>query len=212
MSSDYTKATTSRASSVPRDELYLDHPPRGITMERTGDGTTVIRTRTHSPGAFPFIFFTLFWNGMTALFVAVAIDMTAEKLGMDARIFSEGVNHNFGWPLWLFWLFLTPFIAFGIYAFCSTVFSFLGRCEIRIGADEASVFTGIGPLGRTRRFSPQSVKFAGMKKTSESRDGDPVRSLLIEMKNGRQIIIPDLIKTRETWLAFALKKILARKK
>jgi len=207
MTNDYTNPKT----SVPRDELSLDHPPRGIRMERTADGGTVIGMRMFSAASFPILFFALFWNGIVSIFVAIAIAMTAARFGWDVG-FSPQMSGNPP-PLWFFWLFLTPFIAIGIATFIGALFGIFGRCEIRLGIGEGSVFSGIGSIGRTQRFSPQSIKSLDVNHSqSRSKNGHVTTHtrLVIEMNNGREIKFPGLGKMRETWLAFALNKILRR--
>jgi len=216
MTNDYT----SPQISVPRDELSLEHPPRGIRMERTVNGGTIIKIRLFSAAtAFPILFVTLFWNSIVSVFVALAIVLTASKFGYDLEFFSKMENASEGdsIPVWFFWLFLTPFIAIGLGLLYSTVFNIFGRCEIRLGSGEGSIFSGIGSIGRTQRFSPQSVKSLNLNespskfKTGKNGSGAPITThfrLVIEMNNGREIKSPDFGKIKGTWLAFALKKIL----
>ena len=210
MSNDYTKNSTTRASSVPRDDLHIDHPPRGITMERAPDGTTVFKARKFGAAAFGMLFFTVLWNGITSVFVCIAISMTADKFGWNLPFKGVDWNENAP-PLWGMWLFLTPFILVGIGTLFAAVYNFIGRAEIRVGADEGSVFKGIGSLGRTQRFAPQSVKAVewSQYQTRRSKGGTHTHTrFIIEMKNGREIKLPSLGKLRETWLCFALNKIL----
>jgi len=207
MSADYTKHTSNRAAAAPRDELHIDHPPRGIKMERTYDGTTVIRARTFSASAFGLLFFAVFWNSITSIFVAVAIAMTAAKFGFDTG-FNPKWENDSPPPLWLLWLFLTPFILIGLGTLGAVVFKLFGRCEIRLGAGGGSVFKGVGSLGRTQHFSPQSVKSVYLRTASYTVNRQAVYHWTIEMNNGREIKLPSIGKMRETWLAFALKKIL----
>ena len=193
-------------SNVPRDELHMDTPPRGITMERTYDGTTVIKARIFSSSAFGILFFTLFWNAITSVFVAFAIAMTAAKFGYDLGFGGEWEGSPP--PLWFFWLFLSPFIGVGLFMIYLTLFKFLGKCVIHINAGEGSLFKGIGLLGGTQRFSPQSVKSVVIGETSYQVNGHALSQLTIKMNNGREIKFPTLDIMHETWLAFALRKIL----
>ena len=213
MSTDYakdTQPTPRRASAVPCDELHIDHPPRGIKMWRDFDGATVINVRMFSRGAFGALLTTLFWNGITSIFVGEAISLTVAKFGIDFK-FLDGDWGGSPPPLWFFWSFLTPFIAIGLYMVYWTVFHFWGRLEIRLRANEGSFFKGFGSLGRTQRFSSQSVKSMGMNKSSYEINDEPVYNLAIKMNNGRIIKFPQLGTMRETWLAFALEKILGLK-
>lgn len=198
MSNDYI--------NIPDDELRIDWPPRGIKMGQAFEGTTVIKMRMFSRTSFAVLGVTLFWNGIVSLFVCAAIIMTAEKFGwtLPDWLFKFEDDGGGGMPWWGLWLFLTPFIAIGVWFIWTTIFSFLGQCIIRISTSEMSVYTGIGMLGRTRRFAPKSVKSIG-----RDDEGSHPR-IVIEMKNGREIKFPFFGKMRETWLAFALRKILNR--
>jgi len=210
--SNYEK-NLSTMRPILNDELSLDHPPRGIRMERLMDGGTVIRIRMFSAAqVLPILFITLLWNSIVSIFVAIPVSMTAATFGYDFGI-------SFQWnisppPLWFLWLFLSPFIAIGLFLLLSLVFNVFGRCEIRLGTGEGSIFSGIGSIGRTRRFALQSIKSLRLEE-SKTRDkrGNPVTThfnLLVEMNNGREIKSPDFGKVRGMWLVFALDKILGR--
>ena len=204
MPTDYTKTTITHAA-VPRDELNFDHPPRGIKMERTTDGGVVIKSRIFSGIAVFFIVFALFWNAITSVFVCDVLGRTAKKYGWDISlpdIMTSGTKMSLGGS----WLFITPFILVGIGTALAAIRGVFGKCVIAVSHDEASVFTGVGALGRTQRFNPQSVKRLG-RYHAYSQNNQPVYNLLIEMNNGREIKLPGFGKVRETWLAFALNKI-----
>jgi len=196
-------------NSVPDDNLYLDRPPRGIRMEREFDGTTVLRIRTLSSNVGFYIMFGLFWNAITSVFVCIAIGMTAARFGWnlpDYKLFKAGANDASSW--WGLWLFLTPFIAVGIGMIYAVIFNIFGKCVIRIGQGKGSVYTGIGPFGKTWYFSQQSVKEIDTHWTNVQVGGSQIHKLAIEMNNGRKIKLPSLNDMSETWLAFALGKIL----
>ena len=194
------------------DELSLDHPPRGIRMERSLEGETIIKIRLFSLVAFPIFFMALFWNSLTYLFAVSVIAKTSEKFGWGWNIspsFFE-VNKDTG-SLWFLWVVLVPFVAIGIFLFFFALSRFFGRCEIRLGASEGSVRSSIGSVGKTQRFVFRSVKSIAVRKVVD--DGDektPIR-MIITMNNGREIKFPYLIKVHETWLAFALNKLFNRK-
>jgi len=190
---DYTKMErqdTRHVAAIPRDELHSDHPPRGITIERTFDGGTVVKIRMFSWESFmSAIGITLFWNGLVSVFVWLAIKTSAILL----------------------WLFLTPFIAIGLALVFGLLFTVFGKSEIKITNAEGSVFTGIGPFGKTRRFAPKSVKRFGTreKQVTHWEGSSPVVHIpTIVMNNGREIKLPRLDSIRETWLVFALAQIL----
>jgi len=140
--------------------------------------------------------------------VAIAIGMTAAKLGYGMGFFTPDEPNETWKPVLIIWGFLIPFIAIGLFLIQKVAFDFLGRLEIRINTGEGSVFRGFGPLGRTQRFAPKSVKAIGMDKANEHEES--IDLLFIKMNNGRTIKFPSLNEMRETWLAFALRKLLGK--
>ena len=207
MSNDYTKDTVNHASPVPCDELRLDHPPRGIKMERTHDGATVIKVRMFSLLAFGDLAAALFCNFIVSTFVCHAISVTAARFGYDAQLMSGDWNDGSKPPWWFLWLILTPFIVIGFWLIYRTVFSFFGKVEVLLGPGEGSVFKGFGRFGRTQRFFPQAVKSVDWNQARIVFNNQNY-PLTIEMNNAREIKFPFLGKMRETWLDFALNKIL----
>ena len=205
--SNYEK-NISTMKPILNDELSLDHPPRGIRMERGMDGGTVIRIRFLSVAVLPILFFTLFWNGIVSLFVISVIAETAATFGWNVS-FSFFEIDGKSKPLWFLWLILTPFVVIGFWLIFYVLFKLLGRCEIRLGTDKGSVFSGIGLFGKTKHFTLKSVKTVGVLERPDT-DGTLPCSVAITMNNGREIRFPLLGKMRETWLAFALGKLLGR--
>ena len=195
------------------DELSLDHPPRGIRMEQTVDGGTAITVRMFGLISFVMLCATVMCIVFAFAFAGGIIAMIVEKCGWtmpDWLLFHSGSNGNVVPALVLFLL-----LALGIWLVWLTIFYFFGKCVIRLSYNEGSVFTGIGSLGRTRHFSPKSVKlFMADPVYSTEHTENVVTSYLIAIKmdNGHKIGLPDLYdRTQERWLLFALRKILDRK-
>jgi len=208
MSTDYTKATPRRASAVPRDEFQIDHPPRGIKLKQEYDGGTVIKIPLFSHVACGYLAFALIWNGFVYLMGGNTISAAVAKLGISVKIPCI-IPDGDGPPLW----FILIFAVIGLWLVFFSFFYLFGKCEIRLGAGEGSVFKGVGLFGRTQRFTQKFVKSVGICITgyhASRRSGykAPIYNLVIEMDNGRKIIFSHLGKTREKWLALALEKIL----
>jgi hypothetical protein len=210
---DYTNPRlpkNERNVPVPRDELDFDHPPRGITMERTCDGGVVIRVRLFTLlGLLGMIFVVLFWNGIVSIFIVENITDTAALLARDecagdgwARSFAiVGIAGR--------WLFMTPFIAIGVFLVLYFFVFLFGGCVVRLGADgRGSVCTGIGRVGWTRRFETQFVKAVRAHITVDPEENTSTRDLRIELSNGRNIKFPGISNMHEAWLVFAMRKIL----
>jgi hypothetical protein len=197
------------------DELHFDRPPRGVSMKQTPEGGTVIRVLLRSiAGAGFLLVFTVFWNGLLSVFLALAIQETARRFGWAVPDWLpmgggkwEGGHAP---PLLFLWLFLTPFICVGAGTAFAVFFSLFGHCAVRLEGDAGSVFTGIGALGRTQRFAPASVKTVHTGVTHNSKGADR-EYVVIEMNNGRKIKLPVINGIKRTWLIFALQKLLNRK-
>jgi len=187
---DYTKTPSpKRHAPVPRDELSLDHPPYGIKMERTLDGGTAIKIRVFDV------------SNVVVYFLAVLI-----ACGLVFMVFflEEKIEMYV-------WLILSPFIALALYVVWMTILHTFGRHEIRLGMGEGSVFTGIGPFGRTRRFSLQSIKTVKVHVSTcyddNGNEGTYYPQICFELNNGKKIKLLNLCKAHQAWLWFALKNL-----
>ena len=197
MSTDYTKETPRSASAV----LHMDHPPRGIKMWRDFDGATVIRARTFSSQAFFLLFLALVSLG------GFSSNLTSLQNQINSGLDSPSA-------FWNTYCYLAV-IASGIFTICAVAYNFFGKCEIRVGSGNDSVFTGVGPVGKTRRFISQGVKSIDLPESlkpalqgAKKKRRKWTDFVTIVMEDGTKIILPNLGDTRETWVAFALEKIL----
>jgi hypothetical protein len=157
---------------------------------------------------------SLFWNGIVSIFVLFAISGTLHVLGIPTPEWfpapkMNGDTMNSGMVLFL-WLFLTPFILIGsamIGAFLSAVG---GRTEVRLDANEGTVFVGIGPLGWKRRFNPRSIKDIRIKDSSyRDSDGDRQSKVRIRLEtaDGKEIEFGSMLRPdRMKFVAGALRK------
>ena len=220
MTHDYTKDPKSkRRASVPRDEFSLDHPPRGINMERTLEGGVAIRIRVFNPGYAGLYFLALLiLCGVLCMPVMVNAKDTAAlfKPGpVRVACATCGGCHAPDSPTWLgvagLWLVLSLFIALGPFLAWELILHALGRHEIRFGMGAGSVFTGIGPLGRTRRFLLRSIKAVKVHElTIHDEDGNESTyypHIRFELDNGKKISLLNLDPPLQAWLWFALKNL-----
>ena len=192
------------------DAPRIDHPPPGIRMEHALDGSTILRVRLSDATAYHMPLFALAWNGFLAFFIIFTRDLKWDIPGISFIAFLFGKDTSAGMQLPV-WLLLLPLIAVGLYLFSSAFRGLFGRCVIRLGMGEGSVFTGIGSFGKTKRFSLHSVTSVEVRKATRGIteiNGQPVCHLTLGMNDGSAITLPRLSKTRETWLAFALNKLL----
>jgi len=217
---DYKKSNT----PPPNDELSLDNPPRGVSIERTYDGTTVITAKRELislvPGVFCIIFAIIWSNGLLkpifGIIQAIIKKSRCHVPDWLSKITTEGyfefadsISDAFGggWlPLLGMALFFLPFVFAGFTIIGAALFFLFGKCVIRIGNGEGSIFKGVGVFGRTRRFATHSVKFIGVREESDG-EGGKSRYLCIEMINGRKLTIVFITEKRTAWLTFALNKL-----
>lgn len=118
------------------------------------------------------------------------------------------------WMSVFLWLFLTPFIAIGLGMICAFLFCVAGRTEVTISQTGADLYTGIGPLGRHRRFDARSVQEVRID-NQQWRDNDGERrrtaQIVVEMAEGKAIKFGSwLNEERRMFVTGALRKLLLR--
>lgn len=139
-----------------------NNPPAGAWYRNEGVETVIGATHRSLGTAFGALLAALFWNGIVSVFVIFALAGTLQHLGVSLPAGfpvpkSGGRPSPLGLILFL-WVFLLPFILIGL-AMVATVLSSLGgRTEVRVADSEAVVFTGIGPLGKRRRFPVSDIQ------------------------------------------------------
>lgn len=206
------------ASGVAVDEnVDFSRPPAGTWFQRNGDGMIVGATHRSLGQAFTLLFISLFWNGIVSVFLVLAAASTLGHLGISLPAWLPGgLAKPAHMPL-LFtiflWVFLTPFIAVGA-VLASTFLSCLaGRTELRVQGREGVLFTGIGPLGFSKRFATSEVKDVRIEdRRWRDSDGDSRRSTQIIIDTGLKPIKfgSMLTKERRQFLAGVVKKELVR--
>ncbi|MFM1770257.1 MAG: hypothetical protein RJA22_2786 [Verrucomicrobiota bacterium] len=140
----------------------VSRPPKGTWFRRQGLTVVAGGSLRSVTGVVGLLFFCLFWNGIVSVFVTMAAASTLRLMGAplpawfpEAKMDTGGM----GWGFTLFlWAFLTPFIAIGLAVAGGVVMSLGGRTEVTLQGGDSSVFTGVGPLGRRRRFDAREVQ------------------------------------------------------
>jgi hypothetical protein len=200
------------------DGVDLRHPPAGAWHRKDATGTVIGATH-RSPGAAAATFgISLFWNGIVSLFVLVAMAGTLRHLDVTPPAWfpapeMNGGDMGVGMTIFL-WLFLTPFILIGLVLMGAFLSCLGGRTEVRFGGSGGCVFTGIGPLGWSRRFDPRAVKAVRIDDQRwRDSDGDRRRNtrIVIETREGRLINFGShLSEERRKFVAAAARKALVR--
>jgi hypothetical protein len=197
------------SSGVTVDEnVDASRPPDGTWFQRNGAGTTIGSTHRSVGQAFGLLLVTLFWNGIVSVFVLMTLASTLKHLGLSIPYWFPAPNMNgkaipLGMTLFL-WLFLTPFIAIG-FAMLMAFFSCLaGRTELQIQGGQCVLFTGIGSLGRRKRFSISAVKDVRIEdKRWRDSDGDSRRNTQIVIDTNEKAIKFGSMLTNERRQFFA---------
>lgn len=140
----------------------LSQPPAGAWQRSDGMWRVIGATHRSLGMALGALAVAVFWNGIVSVFVLLALAATLRHLGVETPEWfpapkMNGDSMSVGMTIFL-WLFLTPFILIGGAMIAAFLSSLGGRTEVRVRSSEGVVFTGIGPLGWRRRFTPSAVK------------------------------------------------------
>ena len=112
-------------------------PPKHLSVETVIDGiapVTTVRFKRVSPLALFFIPFTCLWGGGS----------------MSGIYGSQIVKQEFNWQLSLFGL---PFLIGTVILVSSCLFMLFGKRVLTLSAGKGTYFTGVGPIGFTKRFT-----------------------------------------------------------
>ena len=197
-------------------ELKKSQPPSGVWERTTARGVAFGVSHRSILGALGALAMGLFWNGIVSVFVLINLASTLSLLGVSLPEWFPAPNMNeqaMGWGMTLFlWIFLTPFLVIGagfIGAFCMAL---AGHTEVRINATEGRVFTGVGPVGWPRKFTPHEVRHVTLS-DSKWRDRNGGRrtkqEIVLEMTNGDLLKLGAGMKEeRRSYLAALLQRTL----
>jgi hypothetical protein len=196
----------------------LTRPPKGVWHRPSGLGTTVGASHRSFGGAAVLLGFATFWNGIVSVFVALALSSTISLIGLKPPVWfpnpvMNGGVMGVGVTVFL-WLFLTPFILIGLAMMGGVLLCLGGRTEVYIRDWQGEIFTGIGPIGRRRKFKTETVKDVRIEdKQWRDSDGDRRRSteILVEMTDGKPLKFgSSLAEDRRQFMAAALRKSLIK--
>lgn len=197
-------------------ELDGKPPPDGVSERTTARGVAYVASHRSIPMALGALAVSLFWNGIVSVFVVLNLASTLNLLGVPVPAWFPAPLMNgdtMGWGITLFlWLFLTPFMLIGATMIGAFFMALGGRTEIRINPDQGRIFTGIGAIGRTRKFSPHQVRQVILRdKTWRDSDGDrqQKQEIILEMAEGDDLKLgAGLQEARRTYLAALLQRTL----
>ena len=137
--------------------------PSGCKVSGYHSDATLTASARSWGGAMGMLFFTLFWNGITSIFVVIMLAGFYKHMGGTIPAWAKdspldvGNDMSLGMCFFLL-LFLTPFMLVGAITFIIMLVTLLGDVKVRVRGDQASASTGIGPLRWTTRFKASEVR------------------------------------------------------
>lgn len=199
-------------------EEVLQKKPSGCSLTPWGQSLVVIASTRSIPGFIGLLFFTLFWNGITSVFVAVAMaGLWVNFVGPLPDWFpAPGVKNGqplvnnapmgVGETLFLC-LFLLPFVAIGTGMAIASLMALFGRVKVVIDELDSYVSTGIGFLSWKKHFDANSVETVRFTRPDWGESGNKSQSA-IELLADTPIQFGSILPNdRRQWLGAVLQKI-----
>lgn len=193
------------------DNAWRDTPAGCRATGYRGDVRLTASARSWG-GAAGMLFFTLFWNGITSIFVVIMLAGFYKNLGGTIPDWAKGSpvdagnNMSMGMCIFLL-LFLTPFLLVGAATAVLTLVNIAGDVCIRIRGEQASASTGIGFLRWTSRFKTSRVRAVHIGKTEWKQNHRHKPLIVIEADNPVRFA-SILSQHRMRWLASASRLVL----
>jgi hypothetical protein len=197
-------------------DVDFNHPPPGAWYHSDGAGTVIGASNRSIGAAIGALAFAAFWNGITSIFVLVALGSTLRHLGLSLPHWFPAPDMNgspmsVGMTIFL-WIFLLPFITIGLVMIGAFLSSLGGKTEVRISNAQGMVFTGVGALGYRRRFDASAVKDVRID-DQQWRDRHGHRRdktlIVISTREGKQVKLGSMLQPeRRRFVAGALRKTL----
>jgi hypothetical protein len=194
-------------------------PPSGCSIQDLGSETVISASCRGGTGCF-FAFFATFWNSITWIFVTIAAGgLYTNLIGplpswypMSNSTVKSGSTSTTvaAMPLNMaifLALFITPFVLIGIGTAAAAVLGLFGRVQITLRGQDATVFTGVGPIGWTRRFNADTVRDVRIKESGSSTNNKPNKHIVIDADKTVKVGVL-LSDARLRWLAGVLRRVL----
>jgi hypothetical protein len=190
--------------------IDLSRPPAGAWSRNEGGDTIIGATHRSIGTALGALIFGLFWNGIVSVFVYAALVGTLQHLHISIphrfpKLEKDADSMPLAMVIFL-WIFLTPFILIGLTMIATFFSALFGRTEIRIGNSQGTLFVGIGPIGRRKRFDARDVKDVRLVDTP-TRNSSSNTNIVIETREGKQIKFGSMLKDeRKRFVAAAVSR------
>lgn len=196
-----------------------DSPPSGCRIRDLGSHTVITVSCRGALGCF-FLFFATFWNSIVSFFLCAALGGLYTNLVGPLPTWYPGANTQIqsgsqtatpntmplGMVIGLL-CFLIPFVLVGIGTAIAAIMGLVGRVTITLRGQEATAFTGVGPIGWRRRFDASSVRTVRIRESGSSTNDQPNKHIVIEADKTVKIGLL-LSDKRRRWLAGVLSRVL----
>ena len=195
----------------PINEVLAD-PPRGCSLTQQGHEIVATVRRGSLDAFIVTLGIALFWNGITSVFVLIAIAGLYSNLigplpeGFPAPPMDDAMG--LGMSIFLC-LFLIPFVAIGLGMFAATLLALAGKTEVVIGEHEANVATGVLFVKWRKRFDPQQVREVELVVPKLRNSEGDVTARNIAIRADRDVQFGSSIpEERRDWLYAVLRELL----
>lgn len=175
----------------PDDGFDMNDPPKGAWIG-TGMNRVVIGATTRNPIAFFLVPFMLVWSGFS----------------IGGIYGSQIISGEFDPFMSLFGI---PFIIGSIVFWTITLMTIWGKVEVSISREGGKVFTGLGKIGYTRKFSWDEVSGISENSTSLKYPGGQKEALRLEGKK-RITFGRGIRDNRRYYIYRSLKTIISKQK
>ena len=193
--------------------LAQGEPPQGCAIQDYGDRVVLRASARSLSSALGLLFFCAFWNGVVGVFLLILAASIARHIGATLPAWfptpmgQAGRNMPLGMTIFL-GLFLVPFVAVGLAVAGGLLVAICGRIEVRLRGPVGEVFTGIGSIGRRRRFDADAVRAVRFVDSDTEVNNRKLRAIGIESDEKTIKFGSGLIERRRLWLGGVLKAML----
>jgi hypothetical protein len=181
----------------------LSMPVRGAWYRDDGGEVSIGATLRSVAGAGFMIFFSGFWNAITWTLVIVTLRGFFHVGQQPVVRAGHGTQITGIFPL----LFMIPFVLIGAVTGVLALMMLFGRVEVTVRGGEGQVFTGIGGVGRRKRFDAAAVTGVAVRYAGWQQNRQPQYAIYLEgptpVKFG-SMLTPE----RRAFIAAALRKVL----
>ena len=185
----FSFAELAREGSGPAVDLM--RPPKGVWFRQNMRGFELGAT-TRSGAAFFLVPFMCAWSGLS-LGGIYGSQIHSGKFNLASSLFG------------------LPFLIGTIFLVAFTLMTICGKMVISVQGDQGRLFTGLGPLGRTRLFKWSNIKSA-TEETGFYRNGQPRLAIILQGDdNTRLKFASGINEERRYFMLNALRSLLRKR-